>query len=168
LALSPWVAGLFRVPKDHSGTCAVNEFGRLPVVANGRVQPLDSFARNSLLQLREKQRANLEPWKSWYEGPKMLSGTKWLLDMTMKQAVADTYPVIRIDNPELKGLLALPMEADEAKQTDGNHFSWLQIQPKLKELETESRRAAMKDSAQRNPFERAVMHLWNGVGLYMR
>jgi ABC-type transport system involved in cytochrome c biogenesis permease subunit len=168
LFLGLWIAGSLRVPSDKSGAFAVNEFGRLPVVANGRVQPLDSFARNSLLQLREKQRANLEPWKSWYEGPKMLSGTQWLLDMTMKPAVADTYPVIRIDNPELKGLLALPMEADEAKQTDGKHFSWLQIQPKLKELETESRRAAKKESAQRNPFERAVMNLWNGVGLYMR
>jgi hypothetical protein len=44
-------------------------------------------------------------------------------DMTMKQAVADTYPVIRIDNPDLKGLLALPMDADSAKQSDGKHFS---------------------------------------------
>ena len=30
------------------------KFGRLPVLANGRFQPLDSLARNSLLQLREK------------------------------------------------------------------------------------------------------------------
>ena len=31
------------------------EFGRLPVLLNGRVQPLDSVARNALLQLRAKQ-----------------------------------------------------------------------------------------------------------------
>jgi hypothetical protein len=49
-----------------------------------------------------------------------------------------------------------------------NISPWLQIQPKLKELNDEAKRAAAKESAQRNPFERAVMHLWNGVGLYMR
>jgi hypothetical protein len=64
LFLGLWIAGSLRVPSDKPGSFAVNEFGRLPIVANGRVQPLDSFARNSLLQLREKQRANLEPWKS--------------------------------------------------------------------------------------------------------
>lgn len=167
LVLALWVAGSIRVPKEKS-EFAVNEFGRLPVVANGRVQPLDTFARNSLLQLREKQKANLEPWKSWYEGPKTLTASQWLMDMTMRQNVADTYPIIRIDNPELKGLLALPMEADAAKQTDGKHFSWLQIQPKLKELDEQAKRAGAKESAQRNSFERAVMHLMNGVGLYMK
>ena len=30
-------------------------FGRLPVLLNGRIQPMDSVARNSLLQLRSKQ-----------------------------------------------------------------------------------------------------------------
>ena len=33
------------------------KFGRIPVMANGRFQPLDSLARNSLLQLREKASA---------------------------------------------------------------------------------------------------------------
>lgn len=168
ILLGLWVAGSIRVPKDKSGAFAVNEFGRLPVVANGRVQPLDTFARNSLLQLREKQKANLEPWKSWYENPKMLTASQWLMDMTMKPAVADTYPIIRIDNPDLKGLLALPMEADTNRQTDGKHFSWLQIQPKLKELQEQATRAGAKDASQRNSFERGVLHLMNGVGLYMK
>lgn len=166
--LALWVAGSVRVPKDKPGKFAVNEFGRLPIVGNGRVQPLDTFARNSLLQLREKQKANLEPWKSWWQGPKTLTASEWLMDMTMKQAAADTYPVFRIDHPDLKGLLALPMEADETKQTDGKHFSWLQIQPKLKELQEQGMRAGSKDQAQRNSFERAVIHLMNGVGLYMK
>ena len=30
------------------------KFGSIPVMANGRFQPLDSLARNTLLQLREK------------------------------------------------------------------------------------------------------------------
>ena len=56
LIIGIWIAASLRVPADKPGTFAGNEFGRLPVVANGRGQPLDSFARNSLLQLREKQK----------------------------------------------------------------------------------------------------------------
>ena len=37
---------------------AWQQFGRIPVMANGRFQPLDSLARNSLLQLREKAAAH--------------------------------------------------------------------------------------------------------------
>src|SRR5215213_8549011 len=87
-----WIVGSWRVPKDKPGVFAANEFGRLPVVANGRFQPLDSLARNSLLQLREKQRLNLEPWKSWWERPKMISAIDWLMEMTMNQRLADTRP----------------------------------------------------------------------------
>src|SRR5688572_11708704 len=104
-----WILGAIRVPKDPAAGFASNEFGKLPVIANGRFQPLDSLARNSLLQLREKQKANLEPWKSWYQKPKLLSATAWLMDMTMNPNAADAYPVFRIDHPDLKGLLALPM-----------------------------------------------------------
>ena len=43
---------------------AEQTFGRLPVLANGRVQPIDSLARNSLLQLREKQTAQTAPGQS--------------------------------------------------------------------------------------------------------
>ena len=31
------------------------EFAKLPVLLNGRIQPMDSVARNTLLQIRERQ-----------------------------------------------------------------------------------------------------------------
>ena len=68
-----WVLGTLRAPADKDFAYA--EFGRLPIEYGGRVQPLDSLARNTLLQIREKQTANLEPWKS---NPKMISATEWL------------------------------------------------------------------------------------------
>src|SRR5437763_8461768 len=109
-----WVAGSISVPKDQPDTFARAEWGRLPVLSNGRFQPLDSLARNSLLQLRDKQTLNLEPWKAWYQSPRIISATAWLAEMTMNPAVADARPVFRIDHPDLKGLLALPMNADPA------------------------------------------------------
>jgi ABC-type transport system involved in cytochrome c biogenesis permease subunit len=163
-----WIIGAWRVPKDRAGSFAVNEFGRLPVVANGRFQPLDSLARNSILQLREKQRVNLEPWKEWWQRPKMLSATEWLMEMTMNQQVADTRPVFRVDHPDLKALLALPAEANAAQQTDGKHYSWNQITPKMREFQEQLARASGVADEKRNPFEKAVIRLGSGVGVYMR
>ena len=168
LVFAGWIAGSLRMPKDQDGALAVQQFGKLPVVSGGRVQPIDSLARNSLLQLREKQTANVEPWKSKSDHPKILSATEWLLAMTMTPAVADAWPIIRIDHPDLKGLLALPMDADREKQTDGKHFAWNQIKVKLADLQREAKRANAIDTSKRNPFDQAIVRLWSNVGLYMR
>ena len=90
--------------------------------------------------------------KSWHEKPKIISATEWLLAVMMKPEVADTWPVFRIDNPDVKGLLGLPGEPNEAKKQDGKHFSWLQIQPKLADLEREAARADR--SGKRGPASR--------------
>ncbi len=80
----------------------------MPVTANGRIEPLDSLARNSLLEIREKQTLNTEPWKGWNEHPKIISATEWLANVMMNPAVADDWPVFRVDNPDLISLLKLP------------------------------------------------------------
>ncbi len=130
-----WVLGSLQRPPEKGW--AFREFGRLPVVFNGRTQPLDSVARNSLLQLREKQTANLEPGKDWYAHPKIISAIEWLLGVMAKPEEADAWPVFRIDNPDVKSLLGLPRDPDSKQNLDGKHFSWAQIQPKLGELQRE-------------------------------
>src|SRR5215831_18475326 len=97
--MAAWFVSTLRPPQEK--LFAFSQFGKLPVVFNGRVQPIDSLARNSLLQIREKQEANLEPWKSHMASPKMISATEWLAYVMMDPAVADQWPVFRIDNPDL-------------------------------------------------------------------
>ncbi len=158
-----WVVGTLFEPSDKDFSYVL--FGRIPVVANGRVQPLDSLARNTLLQLREKQSANLEPWKS---NPRMMSATEWLLNVMTKPDEADRWPEFRIDNPDLKSLLGLPAEPDVSRAMDGKHFSWAQIQPKLDELTKEAERAQKSKEAGQNPgpYDQAVLQLWNAQTLY--
>src|ERR1041384_2483984 len=119
--MAAWFLSTLRPPQEK--TFSFNEFGKLPVVFGGRMQPMDSLARNSLLQIREKQAANLEPWKEWYAKPKMIPAIEWLANVMMKPDVADTWPVFRVDNPELVALLKLP-GADPTNHLDGKHFSW--------------------------------------------
>ena len=166
VVFAAWLLGSLRMPREEG--FAYNQFGQLPLVFDGRTQPFDSLARNSLLQLREKQTANLEPWKSWYQSPKIIPATEWLLAVMMNPGVADTWPVFRIDNPDLKGLLGLAGQPDLAKQQDGKHFSWVEIQPKLEDLRRETIRAQAVEDSHKSPYDQAVVQLWSGQLLYHR
>ena len=79
LAMALWFFAKLSPVKDKD--FAFTQFGELPVTANGRVQPLDSLARNALLQLREKQTLNLEPWKAWNEKPRIITAREWLANV---------------------------------------------------------------------------------------
>jgi len=176
--MAAWFVSTLRPPSAKYFTQpefarAYADFERLPLVFNGRFQPMDSLARNSLLQIREKQTANLEPWKEWYEKPKIINATEWLVTTMTRPEVADTWPVFRVDNPELITQLKLPQK-DKAAESDGKHFSWNQIQPSLDVMQKESERIGGRerrkesDVSQRTPFEQAVMKLHGRLILYMR
>ncbi|HEY2081792.1 MAG TPA: cytochrome c biogenesis protein CcsA [Verrucomicrobiae bacterium] len=163
--MAAWFLSTLRPAQDK--TFAFSQFGKLPVLSNGRVQPIDSLARNSLLQIREKQEANLEPWKGAFGKPRIISATEWLTTVMMDPATADQWPVFRVDNQELISLLKLPGK-DLAQKHDGKHYSWNEIQPGLQSLDTETTRIEKIDSAQRNAYEKAVMKVRERLWLYVQ
>ena len=156
-----WFFGNLSAPKDK--TFAFGEFGQLPLTANGRIVPLDSLARNSLLAIREKQTINLEPWKSNFNHPKILTATEWLANVMMNSTVADAWPCFRVDNPDLVSLLKLP---DKGEQSDGKHYSWNQMQPALETFEKENTRVQSVESANRTAYENAIAKLHQRLMLY--
>ncbi|MES1181070.1 MAG: cytochrome C biogenesis protein, partial [Verrucomicrobiota bacterium] len=163
-ALALWFFGKIQAPHDQD--FAFTGFGELPVTANGRVQPMDSLARNALLQLREKQTLNLEPWKEWYEKPKIIPASEWLANVMLNPVVADNWPVFRIDNPDLIALLKLP-EKNPAQRQDGKHYSWNQLQPALEAFSSENARIATNTAAEnRTAYERAVVKMNQRIFLY--
>lgn len=165
--MAAWFLSTLRPPEDK--TFAFTQFGSLPVVFNGRVQPIDSLARNSLLQIREKQEANLEPWKGGTEHPKIISATEWLATVMMDPQTADEWPVFRVDNPEVISLLKLPTR-DLSQHRDGKYYSWAEIQPGLRALDSETERieSEKKDASQRNAYERAAMKMRERLWLYVQ
>ncbi len=163
LVMAAWFFGQLQTPKDKD--FAFTEFGQLPVVFNGRLKPMDSVARNSLLEIREKQTLNTEPWKDWNQHPKIIPATEWLANVMMNPAVADDWPVFRVDNPDLISLLKLP-ERDPAKKSDGKHYSWNQIQPLFDTLEKENDRVQKIEAASRTAYENAIAKLHERLMLY--
>ena len=163
--MAAWFLSTLRPAEDKS--FAFSQFAKLPVVFNGRVQPMDSLARNSLLQIREKQEANLEPWKG--ASARMMPATEWMASVMMDPATADQWPEFRVDNPDLISLLKLPGK-DLAQHHDGKHYSWAEIQPSLHALDDETTRilTEKKDTSTRTAYEKAAVKMREKLWLYLQ
>jgi ABC-type transport system involved in cytochrome c biogenesis permease subunit len=152
----------------HDKDLAWQEFGRIPVMANGRFQPLDSLARNSLLGLREKASAISSTARKGPDKQHELPASEWIAEMMFKPELANTRPVFRIDNLELKQTLGLQVEPDETKNADGKHYAYNVLQPQLLSLQSLARQAADVKDEVRPPFQRAVLQLWSSIQSYWR
>jgi ABC-type transport system involved in cytochrome c biogenesis permease subunit len=143
-------------------------FGRIPVLANGRFQPLDSLARNALLQLREKATAISSTALSGPDKERIIPATQWLAEVMFQPEIAETRPVFRIDNLELKQTMGLPVEPDETKNTDAKHFSYKQIQPQIEALEEQAKQSAGIKEELQTPYQRSVLQLIRQMQLFWR
>lgn len=160
-----WFLTTLTPPTD--ATFAFNKFGELPVVFNGRLKPMDSLARNSLLEIRERQTLDTEPWKAWNEDQKIIPADEWLVNVMMNPTVADAWPVFRVDNPDLITLLKLP-ERNPAQHQDGKHYSWNQIAASFDLLNKEASRVDKIESVNRSAYERAVSKVFDRLMLYQQ
>ncbi|HEV2328969.1 MAG TPA: cytochrome c biogenesis protein CcsA [Verrucomicrobiae bacterium] len=130
------------------------EFGRLPVLMDGRIQPFDSVARNSLLQIRTKQTLYVD------ESKQSLPATEWLLGVMMTPERANEQRVFRIDNGEVLALLKLPEEQ--------KYYSFNELRPSLDEIQKQADRIDGIDGSKRSVFESQLMKLYNTLSLYQR
>src|SRR5262249_8508657 len=86
----------FMPPKAPSAV-DLNGFGRLPVLNGGRIKPLDTIARTSLLMLSGKQTLSTEN--------RSLSAREWLINILFDPVRASQNPVLEIDNPDVLGAI---------------------------------------------------------------
>lgn len=161
------------IPKHDRGY-HVREFGRLPVLLSGRIQPFDSVARNSLLQIRSTGDCPLEivpGWKFWHH-PKKLKSTEWLLEVMTRPEDADTRRIFLIHHAELIGALKLQ---DKGVDNSGlRYYSFDEIKPVAQEIFKEAEPILKREeehrgnAEQRTVFEKQLMKLYNAVTLYQR
>jgi ABC-type transport system involved in cytochrome c biogenesis permease subunit len=153
------------MPKKD-GELHVREFGRLPVLMNGRVQPFDSVARNTLLQIRSTGDVPLEEvpsWKFWHH-PKKLKSSEWLLEVLFKPEVADTRPIFLIHHPDLLSELKL---ADKGVEKSGlRYYTFEQLQPVYNEILKQGEQAQKVDEKLRTAFQKQAAKLQYAVFLY--
>ena len=156
------------------GELHVREFGRLPVLLNGRIQPFDSVARNALLQIRSTGDLPLEEvpaWKFWHH-PRKLKASEWLLEVMARPEVADTRPVFLIHLSDLLGELKLQNIGIE--KSGLRYYTFNELKPVLPEIGKQAARIIKREEdkvstqEQRTVFEKQLMKLYNAVSLYRR
>ena len=141
---------VFKATRPSTGLDFKN-FGTLPVVSNGRVQPLDSLARNALLSIHGKQSIPGD------EAPG--SPVAWLAELNFDPALADTRKIFPIHHDDLLGLTKLT-------HSEGNSYSYAQLLPAFPALQPEARRIGATDSKAWSPYEKALMLLTRNLTLY--
>ncbi|MEY4688216.1 MAG: hypothetical protein RIR76_2239 [Verrucomicrobiota bacterium] len=142
-------------PPAESGPFDLRGFGRLPALLNGRVKPLDTVARTSLLLTQGRQRVTDAEGRG-------ISPTEWLLDVLHQPERADLAPVFEVTHPELLALLQL----NPATGAGGKRFSLGQLRPQLGEADRQARLAEAVEPAMRTTFQNAVIRLRQAVALH--
>jgi len=159
--LLPWIAGgvallatlATMIPPAKVRGFDLDGFSRLPVLEGGRVKPIDSVARNSLLVIRSKQSVPFEK--------RTVGAGEWLLDVMFRPEVADRMPSFAIDDPEVLGLIGV-------KQSSQRYYSFETLAPHLEEIEKQANAAHRIDAKQRTRYQGAVANLFERVYLYYK
>ena len=148
------IAGNWLPRKAANDDFELGRLGKIPVLVGGRVKPLDTVARNSLLIIHGKQELRLE-------GGKRLSAMQWLTDVLFNASVADQYPVFVVQNADVLGLFGW-------QQSDRKYFSFAEFTPFLKQIDEQATQSDKLEAVQRSAYQSAILNLRNGLSLYQR
>lgn len=134
----------------------LESFGRVPVLHNGRIKPLDTVARNSLLMILGKQTLREED-----PSGRRVPAVEWLLELSASPERADARKAFLIHDPDLLGLMG-------RREEDGTRHAFKDLEPFLMEISRQARAAGEIDAKRRSRFQAAAVNLHQRIELYQR
>ncbi|RKX33687.1 MAG: cytochrome C biogenesis protein [Verrucomicrobia bacterium] len=147
------VSAAFRTPSNDGGLNSY-EFGKTPILLNGRIKPLDTVARTSLLLLRDKQTFRTP------DGGK-IPAMDWLTELLFDGPSADARKIMVIHDPDVLSLFGW-------RQEEGKYFSYADLFPHLAKIDEQARRAGETDAKLRSRFQQHILTLHRQLILYQR
>lgn len=154
LAAALMIARAWMPERTAPGGADIASFGHVPVLVGGRVKPLDTVARNSLLIIHGKQQLRLA------DGNR-IGAMPWLTDVLFNAPVADGQPAFVIHHPEVLGLFGWEQGARK-------HFSYKELAPFLRQIEEQGSQAEKLESPERTSYQSAILNLRNALALYQK
>ncbi len=139
------------LPESIESSYNLDKFRQLPVSDNGRTKPIDTVARNSLMNISGRQSLSTQDGK--------LSAIEWYLQVVTKSDGSLDHQVFRIDHPELLTLIGLETE-------QRTRFSFLEIEPSIEEVFRQATLASQTKAKARDPFQSAVLILAQRLQLF--
>jgi len=129
-------------------------FGELPMWYKGRPQPLDTFARNALMQLSDYQSFKLNP-----SDKKSQPAIRWLIDLMANEEKSRDYRIIRIENEDVR-------RAVDLENRQGFAYSINELQRKIQRIIDVASAAQKVPSKERTIVQRKTLELANRVIFY--
>ena len=138
----------------------LEEFGRLPLVYEGRVKPFDTLARNTLRQISDRQTFTDESGKQPQRGRSRRSSGCWTWSRGSNDAFK--HKVFRIENLDVLQTLGL-------ERREGFRYSLDEFRDKIGEFERQAELAAKTE--QENPrklttYQKKILELDKKMRLF--
>ena len=151
------VAGTYRSMSgrpESTGGYDYDELANVAVMDGGRVMPLDTLARNALMQISGKQALR-------YDGQR-IHAIHWLADVMVRPATAEQYPCFRIDHSSV--IVTAGLSPEEGVK--GKYFTYAQLKVHRNHLHTQALVAQKIDEKKRSTTESAILQLESRLSLY--
>jgi ABC-type transport system involved in cytochrome c biogenesis permease subunit len=140
-----WIVSKARPSAELKAGMNLDEFGRLPVVYQARVKPLDTLARNSLQII--SNRTNFKD-----RDGKTQPAIRWLLDVIAGTEEALEHRVFRIENLDVLETLGLTPRK-------GFRYAVNEFRDNIEQFEEQVEQARQMDVAQLSAYQRKLIEL---------
>lgn len=170
LLFGGYVGGKARMPDLPQHESQIHQFGKLPVQYQGRIQPLDTVARNALQIFSGRQ--EVEVFVDGKALREKLPAIRWLLDVISDAPTAREHCIFRIDNLELLDVLKLE------RRPGSFRYSLADLAPALAQprdendkrtsslLDKQNQLARSTPKEQRSLYQRKVLELFGKLNNY--
>lgn len=124
---------------------SLDRFGTIPIVYKGRIQPIDSLARNTARQMGNRETVALP-------GGTRVPAIQWFADLVFDPNSDSKYQIIRIEDQEILNLLGLSAR-------EGLKYSLAEINASRDKLEKLLGEIGQRSVEKRTPFDKRVVEL---------
>ena len=156
----PWIVLVFALiyssmkvisPDKIQSEYSLEAFSQLPVSASGRTKPLDTVARNSLMNISGRQ--------SIRQDGQSISAIEWYIELVTRPELAFDRQVFRIDHPDVLSLVGL-------SDKNRTRFSFNEIRDSSNEITRQAMLASRVKAKAQDPLQRAFLVLAERMMLY--
>ena len=145
LLCAGYVGSKLRPPAEMKAGMKIQQFGKLPVIYQGRVKPLDTLARNTLRII-----SNRETFVD--ENDVKQPAIRWLLDVISSSEEAAKHRVYRIDNLDVLETLGL-------KRRKGYRYAENEFVERISEFEKQVMEARELELEELSFYQRKLLEV---------
>jgi ABC-type transport system involved in cytochrome c biogenesis permease subunit len=156
LVSAAWVLSSAREKAPPTTEMQIAEFGRLPLVYEGRVKPFDTLARNTLRVISDRQTFEDDTGKTPRRSQPAIN---WLLDVITASPNAFKHKVFRITNLEVLQTLGL-------ERRSGYRFAIEEFRDRIGEFERQAELASAVEPAKLSIYQKKILELDKKIRLF--